>query len=64
MKKDNDPSFDPDDTYGVFKSEMEVDSDVNEDMNRERLLDESVEAFIKSENELPKKFERKRKNPS
>ncbi|MFS0823873.1 hypothetical protein [Bacillus sp. 1P02SD] len=48
MKKDNDNSFDPDDTYGVFKSEMEVDSDVNEDMNRERLLDESVEAFMKS----------------
>ncbi|MDR4886760.1 hypothetical protein RGU12_04230 [Fredinandcohnia sp. QZ13] len=54
MKKDNDNLFDPDDTYGVFKSEMEVDSDVNEDMNRERLLDESVEAFIKLKKNLPK----------
>lgn len=48
MTKDKYNLFDSDDTYGVFQSEMEVDSDVNEDMNRERLLDESVEAFIKS----------------
>ncbi|MFJ7468349.1 hypothetical protein ACIQWI_07310 [Peribacillus frigoritolerans] len=27
---------------------MEVDTDVNEDPNREKLLDESVDAFLKS----------------
>ncbi len=37
-----------DDTYGIFKQEMEVDSDVNEDPNRERLLDESVHSFLVS----------------
>jgi hypothetical protein len=40
-----------DDTYGIFKQEMEVDSDVNEDPNRERLLDESVNSFLKSKEE-------------
>ncbi|MEH7226580.1 hypothetical protein V7112_22520 [Bacillus sp. JJ1566] len=54
MTKDKYNPFDLDDTYGVFKSEMEVDSDVNEDMNRERLLDESVEAFIRTKKNLPK----------
>ncbi|MEH7234999.1 hypothetical protein [Bacillus sp. JJ1562] len=54
MPKDKHNLFDPDDTYGVFKSEMEVDSDVNEDMNREGLLDDSVEAFVKSKKNLPK----------
>ncbi|WP_157256115.1 hypothetical protein [Bacillus timonensis] len=53
MKKEKHNLFDPNDTYGVLKSEMEVDSDVNEDMNRERLLDDSVEAFIKSKKNLP-----------
>ncbi len=54
MTKDRYNPFDPKDTYGVFKSEMEVDSDVNEDLNREGLLDESVEAFIRSKKNLPK----------
>ncbi|WP_257350662.1 hypothetical protein [Pseudalkalibacillus decolorationis] len=40
-----------DDTYGIFKQEMEVDSDINEDPNRERLLDESVDAYLKSKKE-------------
>lgn len=38
-----------DDIYGILKQAMEVDSDVNEDPNRERLLDESVDAFLESE---------------
>ena len=29
-------------------NEMEVDTDVNEDPNREKLLDESVDSFLKS----------------
>ncbi|CAH0306869.1 hypothetical protein SRABI96_04818 [Peribacillus sp. Bi96] len=29
-------------------NEMEVDTDVNEDPNRENLLDESVDSFLKS----------------
>ncbi len=40
--------FDKEDTYGIFKQAMEVDTDVNEDPNRERLLDDSVDAFLKS----------------
>ncbi len=40
-----------DDTYGILKQEMEVDTDVNEDPNRERLLDESVVSFLKSKGE-------------
>lgn len=36
------------DTYGIFKQELEVDTDVNEDANREMLLDESVASFLKS----------------
>jgi len=35
-----------DDTYGILKQAIEVDTDVNEDPNRERLLDESVDAFL------------------
>lgn len=46
MPKEKQNSFDPKDTYGIFNSEMEVDTDVNEDKNRERLLDDSVEAFL------------------
>lgn len=38
--------FNQNDVYGIFK--QEVDSDVNEDANRERLLDESLEAFLDS----------------
>ncbi|MGG4265844.1 hypothetical protein [Peribacillus simplex] len=37
-----------DDTFGIFKQKMEVDTDVNEDPNREKLLDESVVSFLKS----------------
>ncbi|GGB55807.1 hypothetical protein [Fictibacillus barbaricus] len=37
-----------DDTYGIFKQEMEMDTDVNEDPIRERLLDESIDSFIES----------------
>ncbi len=37
-----------DDTYGILKQELEVDTDVNEDPNRERLLDESVDSFLES----------------
>ena len=39
-------NFNQDDVYGVFKQEIEVDTDVNEDANRERLLDESVDNFL------------------
>ncbi|MCP3738118.1 hypothetical protein [Rossellomorea sp. BNER] len=41
-----------DDTYGIFKENMEVDTDVNEDPNRERLLDESVETFLESKKDM------------
>ncbi|WP_309119330.1 hypothetical protein [Paenibacillus sp.] len=34
-----------DDVYGVNKRELEVDSDSNEDPNRENLLDDSFEAW-------------------
>ncbi|MGG1574521.1 hypothetical protein [Fictibacillus sp. NRS-1165] len=37
-----------DDTYGIFKQEMEMDTDINEDPNRERLLDESIDSFLES----------------
>ncbi|NEU30647.1 hypothetical protein GN156_07615 [bacterium LRH843] len=40
-----------DDTYSILKQAMEVDTDVNEDPNRERLLDESVDAFLESKKE-------------
>ena len=40
------PPFNEKDVYGLAKEEVEVDTDVNEDMNRERLLDESVNAFL------------------
>jgi hypothetical protein len=36
------------DTYDILKKATEVDTDVNEDQNRERLLDESVDAFLES----------------
>ena len=35
-----------DDVYGVLGKNMEVDSDVNEDPNRERLLDDAFDAFM------------------
>ncbi|MNP48012.1 hypothetical protein D3C76_1421020 [compost metagenome] len=34
-----------DDEYGLCKREIEVDSDINEDPNREDLLDDSFEAW-------------------
>jgi hypothetical protein len=37
-----------DDTNGIFKQEIELDTDVNEDPNRERLLDESIDSFLES----------------
>ncbi|MED4402230.1 hypothetical protein ABET41_12490 [Metabacillus fastidiosus] len=40
-----------DDIYGILKQTMEVDTNVNEDPNRERLLDESVDAFLESKEE-------------
>lgn len=40
-----------DDTYGILKQAMEVDTDVNEDPNRETLLDESMDAFLESKEE-------------
>ncbi|MFE4893736.1 hypothetical protein [Peribacillus butanolivorans] len=39
------------DTYDILKQAMEVDTDVNEDPNRERLLDESVNSFLESKEE-------------
>lgn len=36
------------DYYGVLSDAKEVDSDVNEDDNREALLDDSVEAYLSS----------------
>ncbi|MDN4072330.1 hypothetical protein [Fictibacillus terranigra] len=37
-----------DDTYHILKQAMEMDTDVNEDTNRERLLDESFDSFLES----------------
>ncbi|MGG0849064.1 hypothetical protein [Peribacillus simplex] len=39
------------DTFDILNQEMEVDTDVNEDPNREKLLDESVDAFLQSKEE-------------
>lgn len=39
-------NFKQDDIYDVLKQQMEFDTDVNEDANRERLLDESVDDFL------------------
>ncbi|WP_449539766.1 hypothetical protein [Ferdinandcohnia sp. Marseille-Q9671] len=46
MKRKKEKVFDPNDTYGVLRKEMEIDTDVNEDMNRENLLDDSLDAFL------------------
>lgn len=35
----------PEDDYGVLGNKIEVDSDVNEDRNREEQLDDSFEAW-------------------
>lgn len=37
-----------DDTEAMNGGDLEVDSDVNEDPNRERLLDDSLQAFLDS----------------
>jgi hypothetical protein len=42
----NNKPFNKNDVYGVLKKETEVDTDVNEDINRERLLDESLSSFL------------------
>ncbi|MGE7764842.1 hypothetical protein [Peribacillus sp. NPDC096540] len=39
------------DTFDILKQAMEVDTDVNEDPNRERLLDDSVNSFLESKEE-------------
>ncbi|ERI05323.1 hypothetical protein HMPREF0083_05716 [Aneurinibacillus aneurinilyticus ATCC 12856] len=39
---------DENDVYGISKHEIEVDTDVNEDANREKLLDESFSSFLHS----------------
>jgi hypothetical protein len=39
--------FNKEDVYGVMNKKIEVDSDVREDQNRERLLDESLSSFVK-----------------
>lgn len=41
-------NFNENNLYGILKQAMEIDTDVNEDANRERLLDDSVEAFVKN----------------
>jgi len=40
-----------DDTYGILKQETEVDTDINEDPIREKLLDESLDDFLYSKRE-------------
>jgi hypothetical protein len=49
--KNIDEIFDKEDIYGIEKKELEIDSDVNEDENRERQLDASFEQFIKIKKE-------------
>lgn len=45
MKKTRN-KFNKEDVYGLSKSEIEVDTDVNEDANREQLLDQSLRDFL------------------
>ncbi len=40
-----------DDTYGILNKPIEVDTDVNEDPVREKLLDDSLESFLENESE-------------
>jgi hypothetical protein len=47
-KRPKKAQFTENDVYGLSKHEMEVDTDVNEDANRERLLDESLASFLDS----------------
>lgn len=44
----HDSIWDENDVYGISKHEMEVDTDINEDANREKLLDESFTSFLHS----------------
>lgn len=46
---------DPKDDYGVLGNEMEVDSDVNEDRNREEQVDDSFEAWYENINDQVKR---------
>jgi hypothetical protein len=46
----NNAQFNKNDVYGLSKDETEVDTDVNEDTNRERLLDESLTSYLNSIN--------------
>lgn len=39
-------NFNKKDVYGVIENDYEVDSDMNEDRNREQLLDESLIEFV------------------
>lgn len=45
----------PKDDYGVLGNEIEVDSDVNEDRNREEQLDDSFEAWYGNINDQVKR---------
>jgi len=48
----------PKDDYGVKGDEIEVDSDVNEDRNREKQLDNSFEAWYGNiEDQVKKKLD-------
>jgi hypothetical protein len=49
-QKQNNKTFNKNDVYGVSKNELDVDTDINEDTNRERLLDESLASYLKSIN--------------
>ncbi|WP_284639223.1 hypothetical protein [Paenibacillus silviterrae] len=39
------------DIYGILSKEIEVDTDVNEDANRERLLDDALDTFLEVQNQ-------------
>lgn len=45
----------PKDDYGVLGNEVEVDSDVNEDRNREEQLDDSFEGWYRNMDDQVKK---------
>lgn len=49
MKKTSKP-FNKKDVYGILGDRLEVDSDVNEDQNREELLDTSFGEFMEEVN--------------
>jgi hypothetical protein len=39
------------DIYDILSKEIEVDTDVNEDANRERLLDDALDTFLEVQNQ-------------